>query len=806
MNAKLSGFFVTLAVPFFIATGLYAGVRQPNVVVILIDDMGWADSSTYGSTYYETPNLTRLAEEGMVFTNAYAASPLCSPTRASIMSGQHPSRLRMTQAVTPKDVFEPVALPPANKAYCGVVENRNHLPLDIVTLPEALKEKDYLTAHIGKWHLVPLINGWKDYDERYSAEEHGFDFVIGGQQLPGPPDYYSPYQNGIKNLSPGAEGEYLNERLAEESINWIRSVENSDQPFFLNLWHYAVHGPIIPNKALLPKYEALRDPNANQRLPEMGTMLESLDNSLGILLDWLDLPENLELKENTVIFLTSDNGGVTHRDLEGDPWTSNRPLRGGKASTYEGGVRVPWIVSWPGHIEPGTVCDTPVQSVDIYPTVLELANVSLDRSQPIDGQSIVPLLNGDSMDRQPVFTHFPHLFGHLSAPSTSVRLDDWKLIRFHHAGANAASDAFELFNLKLDPYEAIELSTYYPEKVLELNLLIDEHLQATDALLPIRNNNFQGNPRKSRTNPKKAPRRPKKLYLAESAIQTNEAGERQVQLLDEYGQPRKTNALVLEGDDWVRVESRTDGVVNITWDTPPADASARVLFGWKGGATSWEINDWTMAPSELLLGPSVEPVVSDHKPAQQAAFNESQPLRWSEGFNSDFSNPYVTGSFGHQFGVRSPGVITDGSLMGVEGDGFAALNTRRMDIDGAPMQIGGMDLNLGTVRAADVTYIFTGKFGWRYGPVSAARDLVIFDRLTGFLIDGERAPSMEVPAFNFGDARQSRLDSFSFKYTTTEGDVGKRIGLRLRLADLNKESGLTQLLADDWVVLATTER
>jgi arylsulfatase A-like enzyme len=595
MKHQWKYFVLTLAGVVLAASFASGASRAPNVIVILIDDMGWADSSTYGSDYYQTPNLTRLAEEGMLFTDAYAASPLCSPTRASIMSGQYPSRLRMTLAITPKNVEEPKALLPEGNAYCGKVQNKNHMPLEVFTLAEALKEEGYNTAHIGKWHLTE--RGM----DAFRAEHQGFDFVIGGGSLPGPPDYYSPYKNSIPNLKAGPAGEYLNERLAEESIQWIKSVKESGRPFYLNFWHYAVHGPIIAKKDLMPKYEELRDPKADQRCPEMATMLDSMDSSIGILLDWMDRPENRELKENTVIILTSDNGGVIHKDLNGNPWTSNRPLRGGKANTNDGGMRVPWIVRWPGAVKANTVCETPVQSTDIYPTVLEIATVTPRAGNVIDGQSIVPLLKGGSVEHQPIFTDFQHVFGAMCAPSSCVRAGDWKLIRFHHAGMNAKSDAFELFNLKLDPSEAINLADYRPEKVAELDRLIKEHLKETGALLPIANKNFKGNPMRSRTNPKKAPNRPQRLRLAENEILAQEAGTRRVQLLDEKNQSRKTHALVLEGTEWVTVDNRSDGCVELKWDAPPEGATARILFGWKGGATCMEINDWTIPPCELNL-------------------------------------------------------------------------------------------------------------------------------------------------------------------------------------------------------------
>ena len=277
---------------------------------------------------------------------------------------------------------EPQALPPDLNQHCGMVQSKNHMPLEVFTLAEALKEKGYNTAHIGKWHLASSAT-----ETACFAENQGFDFVIGGAHLPGPPDYYSPYtrggkREGIRNLAPGPEGEYLNERLAEESIKWIDSVKDSGKPFYLNFWHYAVHGPIIPKEDLLSKYNERRDPNAGQRCPEMATMLDSMDNSIGILLEWLDKPANRELKENTLIILTSDNGGVIHNEVNGNPWTSNRPLRGGKGNTYEGGVREPWIVRWPGKIEAGTVCGEPVQSTDIYPTVMEIAGLIAARWHP----------------------------------------------------------------------------------------------------------------------------------------------------------------------------------------------------------------------------------------------------------------------------------------------------------------------------------------------------------------------------------------------------------------------------------------
>ncbi|WP_136079528.1 sulfatase [Pontiella desulfatans] len=597
--------FLSLMLPLVACGAVRAA--QPNFVIILIDDMGWADSSTYGSEYYQTPNLTRLAEEGMLFTDAYAAAPLCSPTRASIMSGLHPARLRMTQAIVPSAVSDPKALPPRKNEYVGRVQNRDHMDLDITTLAEALKLGGYHTAHIGKWHLGPIDREWSSEDHTYNAEHQGFDFVIGGAHLPGPPDYYSPYSDGrpgytIRNLEPGPEGEYLNERLAEESIKWISSVKDSGKPFYLNFWHYAIHGPVVAKKDLLPKYIESRDPDAGQRCPEFATMIESMDTSIGMLLDWLDRPENAELKANTFILLSSDNGAVIHNEVNGNPWSANRPLRGGKANIYEGGSRVPWIVRW-RDTPAGTECNTPVVSTDIYPTVLDLAG--LEPNTELDGRSIAPLLNGESQKTEPVFVHFPHDMGMLNAASSFVRDDGWKLIRYYWA-AGPDHHHYELFNLRDDPQEAVNLAGHYPGKVRALDALLEAFLQETGALTPLPNPDYAGTefppPRKSRNSTlSKASRRPETLKLALEKFQPLENGSRIIQLMDEKGVKRKSTAVIYKGADWISVENRPDGSVKVSWDVAKKNGPAEILFGWCGGSTATEVDDWTLGPYKMVI-------------------------------------------------------------------------------------------------------------------------------------------------------------------------------------------------------------
>jgi len=323
------------------------------------------------------------------------------------------------------------------------------------------------------------------------------------------------------------------------------------------------------------------------------------------LLDWLDLPENKELKNNTIVLFTSDNGGIVHEVPVSDPKrsvTSNRPLRGGKTNTYEGGTRVPWIVRWPGKISEGSVCSEPVSTIDIYPTLLELTGNSAKEDQILDGQSIVLLLEGESMSERPIFWDFQHNFGPLCASSSTVRLGDYKLLRFHWAGENAASHYYELFDLKKDPSEAINLAAYMPEKLKELAELISQHLEQTNAIVPIPNSEFSGNPRTPRSQLNKALIRPISYSLPQSIIVPEEdKGNRILQLLDQNGDHCHTSALVIEGSEWIQVENLPGGQAKLTWDRSLKSVQAKVLLGWSGGTTAHEMNDWTMDPYELVI-------------------------------------------------------------------------------------------------------------------------------------------------------------------------------------------------------------
>jgi len=447
----------------------------PNIVLILADDLGWRDSTVYGSTFYETPNLERLARRGMVFTNAYAANPLCSPTRSSILTGQYPGRLRFTLPAghLPQVVLDPV-LPaqgaPSQKAVTP--QTRTRLPLEYHTLAEALQQAGYATGFFGKWHLGR---------EPYMPKRQGFVVNVGGGPYPGPPSYFSPYR--IHTLPDGPEGEHITDRLTDEAIRFLKA--NKDRPLLLNFWHYSVHAPFQAKDPLVEKYRAKADPDNPQHNPVMGAMIQTLDESVGRVLDAID---ELGLADRTMIVFFSDNGGNMYNVVEGTTPTNNYPLRGGKGTIYEGGTRVPMIVVWPGHVRPGSRSDAIVSSIDFFPTLLEVAGAKAKPDQVVDGISILPALEQTGpLKREAIFCHFPHYVkatGNL--PATSVRKGKWKLIRFFADGPNQ-QDRFELYDLEADIGESKNLAAEMPEKVAELNALIGRHLEETEALVPFPN-------------------------------------------------------------------------------------------------------------------------------------------------------------------------------------------------------------------------------------------------------------------------------------------------------------------------------
>ncbi|UCF43700.1 MAG: sulfatase-like hydrolase/transferase [Planctomycetota bacterium] len=440
--------------------------KKLNFVFILIDDMGWTDPGCYGSTFYETPNIDKLAAEGMRFTNAYAASPVCSPTRASIMTGKYPARLGITQWIGAPD---------------KPVKYVHNMPTEEPTIAEALRQAGYTTAFIGKWHLG---------NKPYYPEHQGFDINIAGNRKGHPHDgYFSPYN--LENLDDGPKGEYLTDRLTDECLEFLD--ENSDKPFLLYLSYYAVHTPMQAKKDLIDKYTSKAEKlppsdgphylaegdnimtNQVQDHPVYAAMVQSTDESIGRLMNKL---EALGLAGNTAVIFMSDNGGLSTRKSKNIP-TSNLPLRAGKGWLYEGGIRVPMTIKWPGRVKPPSVCNEPVTSTDFYPTMLQMANLPLRPNQHIDGLSLVPLLTGTGkFDRDAIYWHYPHYHGSGSRPGGAVRAGNYKLIEFYE------DNRVELYNLKNDISEKRNLAEKMPQKTAQLKKMLRSWRESVRARMP----------------------------------------------------------------------------------------------------------------------------------------------------------------------------------------------------------------------------------------------------------------------------------------------------------------------------------
>ena len=466
-----------------------AAAAPPNIVLILADDLGWTDTGVYGSTYYQTPHIDALASQGMRFTDAYAANPLCSPTRASIMTGQHPARIGMTAAQGHVDQVALAAEPgegasPVDRAVTP--KSATRLATDYYTLAEALRDAGYRTAHFGKWHL-----GGGPYD----ASEQGFAVTLGGGGDPAPRSYFSPYR--MDSVPDGPPGEHIDAAMTTAAIDFLR--EHRGAPFFLNLWYYSVHGPFQAEPALVQKYTQLRDPGNRHNDPVMAAMIETLDQSVGRLLDALD---TLGLVDNTVVIFASDNGGLAqpHNGYTEHAPTSNAPLRAGKGSSYEGGTRIPLLIRWPAGIAPGQVSGVPVSTLDLYPTLLALAGVAPAPGLQLDGTNLAGLLTrGEAPPAQPIFGFFPHYLHNPRTvePSVTVRYGSSKLLRFFARGPDG-TDAVELYDLATDIGEERNLAEQQPERVAALQRMIDDFLTATNAVTPTPNPAFNAGARQYR--------------------------------------------------------------------------------------------------------------------------------------------------------------------------------------------------------------------------------------------------------------------------------------------------------------------
>ena len=450
--------------------------RRPNILFILADDLGWRDLSNEGSIYYESPNIDRIAREGMKFTRGYATCQVCSPSRASIFTGKYPTKHGITTWIGER----------SGPAWRNTKRHDSHLPpayehnlrAGEITLAEALRDAGYKTFYAGKWHLGNK-GSW--------PTDHGFEINKGGWEVGGPRGgYFSPWKN--PNLEAGPAGESLPIRLGRETAAFIEA--NRDKPFFAFLSFYSVHGPIQTSPALWKKYrdKAVAAGSARERFifeqrlcvrqvqdcPIYAGMIETMDEAVGLVLNKLD---DLGLAENTIVCFTSDNGGVS----SGDEYsTSNLPLRGGKGRQWEGGIREPYYIKAPGITKAGSTNDVPVSGIDWYPTVLKLAGVPVPKEQDIDGVSLLPLLKGGLIADRPMFWHYPHYGNQGGEPSSIITENDWKLIHYHEDGRD------ELYHLATDPGEKKNLvgasGVFARSRTLRAKL--DAWLKATKATFP----------------------------------------------------------------------------------------------------------------------------------------------------------------------------------------------------------------------------------------------------------------------------------------------------------------------------------
>ncbi len=462
-----------------VLTGLLpAATPPPNVIVVLVDDLGWMDLGCQGSDFYRTPNIDRLAATGMRFTDGYASCAVCSPTRAALMTGRSPARLGITDWIRAefqltarqwpnvRDRFGYHRTGSADRELLTPV-NELQLPHSEITLAELLKPIGYASAFIGKWHLG---------GRGHLPVDQGFDQNYGGWDYGQPPSYFDPFVElprlpmGIPTLAPRQPGEYLTDREADEAVAFIE--RNKERPFLLYLSHYAVHTPIQAKEDLIEQYERRRD-GQGQDDAVYAAMVHSVDDAMGRLLETLD---RTGLADRTLIVFTGDNGGL---DRQGRP-TENAPLRSGKGYAYEGGLRTPWIVRWPGVTEAGAVSPEPVASIDLLPTIAAAVGTRPPADREIDGIDLGPALRGGKLPERALLWHFPHYrHGPGHDPYSVVRKGDWKLIRFYDPAKT------ELYNLADDLGEANDLAASEQDRAGQLSALLDEGLEAVRARMPI---------------------------------------------------------------------------------------------------------------------------------------------------------------------------------------------------------------------------------------------------------------------------------------------------------------------------------
>jgi arylsulfatase A-like enzyme len=453
-------------------TVVSAGESKPNVVLIFADDLGWSDLACYGSDLHETPNLDRFAQDGVRFTDAYAMS-VCSPSRASLLTGKHAARLHITIW------SEGSRGGPKNRRLIEA-SSLHDLPQTETTLARRFHDAGYLTALVGKWHLG---------DADHSPESHGFDVNIGGTQWGAPHTFFWPYRGSgrfpefryVPHLEFGKRGEYLTDRLTDEALRVIDHAGN--QPFFLYLAHHAPHTPMEAKADDVSHFEAKLRPGQHHQNAVYAAMVKSLDDSVGRVLAHL---KARGLDQNTIVIFTSDNGGYIGTEKgQTVPVTSNVPLRSGKGSLYEGGIRVPFIVRWPGVTPAGAECHEPVILMDLFHTLT--GALSFEKSKgAADGRDIGPLLRdpAQTLKREALYFHYPHYYP-TTTPVGAIRANDWKLLEYFEDGRT------ELYNLQSDPGETKDLAKQNPEKTRALLNQLHQWREQVGAAMPVVNPAFK---------------------------------------------------------------------------------------------------------------------------------------------------------------------------------------------------------------------------------------------------------------------------------------------------------------------------
>ncbi len=472
----------------FLSTALSAvsnpNESPPNIILIVTDDLGWSDLGSYGNEFHETPNLDAFAKESLRFTNAYAAAPVCTPTRASLMTGKYPARLQMTvwseNARGEHGITKDQKLVPASSVP--------DLPLSEITIAEALKERGYNTAHIGKWHLG---------ESMFYPENQGYDINIAGGSWGCPATFFYPYRgpfggsiryipdlerSGVGNrfLTTREKDEYLTDRLTDETIQIISDGVAAGSPFFISLNYYSVHTPIEAPENIVNYYKEKAAQTGSKRNPAYAAMVHVVDQNVGKILRKL---KELKIEDNTLVVFTSDHGAFINKH-RGVKVADNTPLRSGKGSLYEGGLRVPLIVRYPGFTPEGETCDTPVITNDFYATFCEAAGI--EEIQLNDGLSLFPLLRDPNIDlgRDDLFWHYPHYYP-TTSPVSAVRYKQWKLLKYYE------DDRIELYDLEKDLSEKQDLASKKPQLALELLAKLEDWLDETKAEMPSLNSHYK---------------------------------------------------------------------------------------------------------------------------------------------------------------------------------------------------------------------------------------------------------------------------------------------------------------------------